>query len=240
MPGEQGLLDQFLNDLQPKVIGQLVQAVFEKMKLAGEAGSLLKIEEEIADEVGDAKRSGFQAQSPSKVFYFADLARPQQRELDFDFSGITDEAFWEKAEDRIYAALQSYAEQAENGRGYQRRLFADDAARGFAFIDLCRKRYDVVLMNPPFGEAATSTDRYLRRTYPLGYIDLYTAFLDRASQLNGLTGLTGAITSRTALTLASFSGWRKVRLLGSTKIGVWPILAMVSWTARWLRPQPTR
>ena len=49
MPGEQGLLDQFLTDLQPKVIGQLVQAVFEKMKLAGEAGSLLKIEEEIAD-----------------------------------------------------------------------------------------------------------------------------------------------------------------------------------------------
>ena len=208
MPGEQGLLDQFLNDLQPKVIGQLVQAVFEKMKLAGEAGSLLKIEEEIADVVSDAKKKWLSGPKPEQGLLFSDLARPQQRELEFDFSGITNEVFWEKAEDRIYAALQSYAEQAENGRGYQRRLFADDAARGFAFIDLSRKPYDVVLMNPPFGEAATSTDRYLRRTYPLGYIDLYTAFLDRASQLNGLTGLTGAITSRTALTLASFSGWR--------------------------------
>ena len=39
---------QFLADLQPKTIGQFVQEVFEKMKLAGEAGSLLKIEEEIA------------------------------------------------------------------------------------------------------------------------------------------------------------------------------------------------
>ena len=38
MPGEQGLLDKFLDDLQPKAIAQLVQAVFEKMKLAGEAG----------------------------------------------------------------------------------------------------------------------------------------------------------------------------------------------------------
>ncbi|HWO35752.1 MAG TPA: DNA methyltransferase, partial [Candidatus Acidoferrum sp.] len=56
MPGEHELLDQFLIELQPKVIGQLVQAVFEKMKLAAEAGSLLKIEEEIAEEVADAKQ----------------------------------------------------------------------------------------------------------------------------------------------------------------------------------------
>ena len=25
---------------------------------------------------------------------------------------------------------------------------------GFAFIDLCRKRYDIMLMNPPFGEVS--------------------------------------------------------------------------------------
>jgi 23S rRNA G2445 N2-methylase RlmL len=31
-------------------------------------------------------------------------------------------------------------------------MFADDAAQGFAFIDLCRERFDVVVMNPPFGE----------------------------------------------------------------------------------------
>ena len=71
-----------------------------------------------------------------------------------DLSGITDEQFWERAEQRIYDALEAYAEQAENGGGFQRRLFADDAAQGFAFIDLCRKRYDVVVMNPPFGEYA--------------------------------------------------------------------------------------
>ena len=28
-------------------------------------------------------------------------------------------------------------------------MFAEDATRGFAFIDLCRIRYDIVLMNPP-------------------------------------------------------------------------------------------
>ncbi|MGL5018979.1 MAG: hypothetical protein ACRDBP_12660, partial [Luteolibacter sp.] len=46
---------------------------------------------------------------------------------------------------------------------YQRRLFAEDAARGFAFIDLCRQRYDVVLMNPPFGESSERCVKYFDR-----------------------------------------------------------------------------
>ena len=91
-----------------------------------------------------------------------------------DLSGITDEQFWERAEQRIYDALEAYAEQAENGGGFQRRLFADDAAQGFAFIDLCRKRYDVVVMNPPFGDASLLTARnYLRAIIPTA-ADEYT------------------------------------------------------------------
>ena len=58
MPGEEELLKEFIADLNskhPKVLGNLVQVVFEKMKLAGEAGSLLKIEEEIHDTIAEAK-----------------------------------------------------------------------------------------------------------------------------------------------------------------------------------------
>jgi hypothetical protein len=45
MPGERELLAEFVAAFQPTVLGQLVRVVFEKMKLAGEAGSLLKIED---------------------------------------------------------------------------------------------------------------------------------------------------------------------------------------------------
>lgn len=50
-------------------------------------------------------------------------------------------------------ALGNYAELATDGRAFTRRLFADDSAQGFAFVDLCRERFDIALMNPPFGEA---------------------------------------------------------------------------------------
>ena len=216
MPGEHELLDQFLIELQPKVIGQLVQAVFEKMNLAAEAGSLLKIEEEIAEEVADAKQKWLNGPKPEQGLLFADLARPQQKKLDFDFSGITDEAFWVKAEDRIYAALQAYSEQAENGRGYQRRLFADDAARGFAFIDICRRRYDVVLMNPPFGEFPREWKRNAKQSYPLSSNDILAAFVDRFVGRLAPGGLLGAITSRTCFYLLSFQSWREQIILRST------------------------
>jgi len=81
------------------------------------------------------------------------LAVQQQQ---FDFSGITDTQFFEQAEAKVIEALSLYAEKAQNGQKLQRRLFAGDAVRGFAFVDLCHKRYDVVLMNPPFGLAIRS------------------------------------------------------------------------------------
>jgi hypothetical protein len=208
MPGEQGLLDQFLNNLQPKVIGQLVKAVFEKMKLAGEAGSLLKIEEEIADAVAAAKQKWLTDPKPEQGLLFAELARPQQANIDFDFSGITNEAFWEKAEARIYAELQRYAEQAENGHGYQRRLFADDATRGFAFIDLCRKRYDVALMNPPFGDASLPSKPYLDEIYGDTRGDVYKAFVECFQARLLPSGYLGIISSRTGFFLGQSEDWR--------------------------------
>src|SRR5262249_30898278 len=52
MPGERDLLDQFVSRLKPPLIGGLVKLVFTKLQLAGEAGTLLKIEEELRDAIG--------------------------------------------------------------------------------------------------------------------------------------------------------------------------------------------
>ena len=170
------------------------------MKLAGEAGSLLKIEEEIAGAVAEAKQKWLAGPKPEQGRLFADdTAPPGQKERGLDVTGITDETFWEQAEERIYAALEAYAEQAEHGGGFQRRLFADDAARGFAFIDLCRKRYDVVLMNPPFGEPS----RLSCLAYSGGCGEQYLSGLV-LRVLNRDDGFVGAITDRTFVVQQSF------------------------------------
>ena len=57
MPGEEQMLKEFVAQLEPKLLGQIVEVVFEKMKLAGEAGSLLRIEEEIRDAVSERQKA---------------------------------------------------------------------------------------------------------------------------------------------------------------------------------------
>jgi hypothetical protein len=225
MPGEKALLHEFVEQQFPvaerPAFAFLLERIFDRMTLAGEAGSLLRIEDDIRTAIVEAKELWTPGPRHKQGLLLPEVVQaPKQGELSLDLSGITDQQFWERAEQRIYDALAAYAEQAENNGGLQRRLFADDAAQGFAFIDLCRRRYDVVLMNPPFGEAPSVSDSYLRANYPLGYIDLYTAFLDRGADISEAEGLIGAITSRTALTLSSYANWRRMRLLGETRVGV--------------------
>ena len=91
---------------------------------------------------------------------------------------VTEEDFWDQAEKRVMNALKVYAERAENGHLVRRRLFSEDAAHGFAFIDLCHKRYDVVLMNPPFGDPSISIVDLFATKYSRIKTDLYGAFIE--------------------------------------------------------------
>src|SRR5207248_6725760 len=123
--------------------------------------SLLKIEEEIRDAVAQARKQ-FLAGPVSIQRSLFDDDKPVEQQQRFDFSGVSDTQFFEQAEAKVVDALRTYAESAHNGQGLQRRLFTEDAVRGFAFIDLCHKRFDVVLMNPPFGLAPERAFTYLK------------------------------------------------------------------------------
>lgn len=231
MPGEKTQLKEFCDSLKQPVIGQMVEVIFDKMSLAGEAGSLLKIEEEIRDLVHNTKLKWTETyrfdQAKEELFSKAEIAAASKEkksdgaELNIDFSGITDETFWEKAEERIYTALREYAEQAETGGGFQRRLFAEDAARGFAFIDICRKRYDVALMNPPFGEPSISTIEYVRMEYPIASDNLLIAFIQRFHALLSSHGKLGAITDRSWINKRFYEMFRQNFVLGKLSLEMW-------------------
>jgi hypothetical protein len=213
MPGEQAMLKEFVGQLEPKLLGQLVEVVFDKMKLAGEAGSLLKIEEEIRDTVAVARRQWLSGPISIQRSLFDD-DKPVVQQKRFDFSGITDAEFFEQAETKVVEALRNYAEKAHNSQRLQRRLFTEDAVRGFAFVDLCHKRFDVLLMNPPFGEPSKPAKNWLESEYTRTKHDLYGAFVERGIGILCARGIVGAITSRTGFFLASFQKWREELLLG--------------------------
>ncbi len=224
MPGDKGLLQEFIARqltvmAEDRVIGEMLPPIFRAMLLAGEAGSLLKIEEEVAGVIKAARAEYERAvlQRRKEVGYLPGLA-PERDITLFDLLELPNpEEFWQQAEGRIYAALRAYAEEAENGDSYKRRLFADDTARGFAFIDLCRKRYDVVLMNPPFGESATAATNYINKQYPNAFIDVLAAFVERTLSLCNC-GRIGALTSRACLYTKTLADWRRQRFLPAIEL----------------------
>ncbi|MEO8285044.1 MAG: DNA methyltransferase [Chloroflexota bacterium] len=223
MPGERDMLDEFTRQLDPPLLGQFVRVVFDKMRLAGEAGTLLKIEEELKEAIATAKKEWVRLQGPATdrrgnamMFTNEELAsistQPRQPGL-FDVSGISDAQFWDDAEERVLAALADYANTAGNGETYRRTLFAEDAAQGFAFVDLCQKRFDVALMNPPFGSASLRSKAYIEKCFPRTKNDVYAAFVERGLNMLHRRGMLGAITSRTGFFLSSFQKWREEIIL---------------------------
>lgn len=110
-------------------------------------------------------------------------------------------------EERIRAVLDRFV--ADSDASTRRRLFADDAAHGVALFGVAEKKFDVVLMNPPFGGGSMRAKKAFEKAYPRTKSDVYAAFVERGIELLGPRGRLGAITSRTGFFLSSFQQWRE-------------------------------
>ena len=182
MPGNSEFRREFIDKLDSEQ-GNLVGKVFEFMELAGQAGSLLQIEKYISDSVKSTPKPGLVIKE-----------RKEER--------------WEKAERDLCIALENYGKKGAIGDNFQRQLFAEDSSRGFGFIDLCLKRYDVVLMNPPFGDRPKDCEALFQAEYPATSGDLFAMFFQRALELIVSGGKVGVISNRTWLGLPTFKALR--------------------------------
>ncbi len=125
---------------------------------------------------------------------------------------------WQQAEARLREALAEFAHAAKST--YQGRLFAEDALQGLRLIDLCREVFDVVVMNPPFGELSLGAKSVLVSAYPRSRNDLLTIFVERGLGLLRVGGRLGSITSRTCFFLSSYQQWREEIVLNMARPAV--------------------
>ena len=98
-------MKEFTALLKPTVLGQLVEVIFEKMKLAGEAGPLLKIEDEIRNAIIDAKKVWEKHSKQMNPVFNQKDGLNKFEEIIYDVKDISDESFWDEAEKKIIDAL---------------------------------------------------------------------------------------------------------------------------------------
>ena len=182
-PAERELCEQFCAKLDTND-AELFKRTLEMLKSLPELGVLLQVEKELPSlirQVHVGKGSGLFAE--------------QEHEN------------WSEAEIRLREALSDFAKVSKST--FQGKLFAQDALDGFRFIDLSHEQFDVLVMNPPFGEPARSTKPYLEESLPRSRGNILTHFIERATEVVRPGGRIGAIVSRTCFFLQSFSNFRK-------------------------------
>jgi hypothetical protein len=210
MPGDAALVDEFARRLDPPLLRDLFKKMVGESHLAGELGALLRVEDGIAAELHRAREQFVKLRnSPS----FLPGLEPQPKQGALDLSGIDDDRFFYEAEMLIVEALRQFAETAPVTASVRRRLFSGDAAQGIALMEVVRTRFEVVLMNPPFGACSLPAKKEFERSYPRTKNDVYAAFVERGIELLQRRGRLGAITSRTGFFLSSFQKWREEILL---------------------------
>ena len=114
---------------------------------------------------------------------------------------------WQQAEARLRTALTEFTQAAKST--YQGRLFAQDALQGLRLIDLCREVFDVVVMNPPFGEPSENSKGYIFESFPISKYDLAATFWDRAERLLRTGGRIGCLANRTIFFGQMLEAWRQ-------------------------------
>ena len=184
-PAERELRQQFAGELD-HLDAELFEKTLQLLKGLPELGVLLQVERELQCLI----RQVFGEHG--SLFKEADMEQ------------------WQKAEARLRDALVEFAHAAKST--YQGRLFVQDALEGLRLIDLSREQFDVLVMNPPFGEPARSTKPYLENSLPRSKGNILANFIERATQLVRDGGRVGAIVSRTCFFLQSFSMFRKTVL----------------------------
>jgi hypothetical protein len=224
MPGEADMLEEFLKGLRDdrleslicrvldvpenqqvratarmaEALCDLVRTVWKEMELAGESGSLLKIEESLADAIAKGKEEWVEKAPLFRVMEFGLTDETQANPKVKYYKSVPGEQedFWNRAEAMVLAALHDYAEQAQGSDASRRRMFAEDASRGFAFIDLFRTSFDVALMNPPFGLVPAGQKGLFKKLFPDDWTEIYACFIARMLDLTfARAGMVGAITS---------------------------------------------
>ena len=239
IPGEKEMLDEFVANLKPRLLGQLVEVVFGKMHLAGEAGSLLTIEEELREAIAEAKRQWQAAPKEIQLALFETRqAEPQEQQLLFDTSGITDAEFLNEAEANVLYSLEEYVSKVAKGKHLQRRLFAEDIAQGFALVDICRQRFSIILMNPPFGSCQSAIENYISTHICSKTRDLAGHFILRGLQLLEEAGTLGVVAPRSLLFLQSNETFRARALFDHWRIEIVADLGLRVMDEAWIEAAP--
>lgn len=205
----------------PEVRERLFKTIWDNLQNVGELGSLVQVREGVTRVLADWVDAEARSRGITKAIkqgsenqlelgtIRTDIDRGRAQQLELERRLLEEEAA--KLRGDLLSAVEAAAARIEDDPS--ERLFAEDTARGMKLMQLLSQRYDVAVMNPPYGSFVPTVKDFIKAAYPLTSNDIYAAFIDRACQLTEPEGYVGALVSRTFVAQVSAKKLREQILL---------------------------
>ena len=200
---------------------RLFETLWDNLRHVGELGSLVQVREGVTRVLDDWVEAEARSRGITKILrpaheqqlelgdLLTQAARARAQQLELERTALEEEAA--KLRRELLAAVEAAAAGIVDDP--EDRLFAEDTARGLKLVQLLSRRYDIAVMNPPYGAFVPRVRDFVKAAYPLTSNDIYAAFIDRACQLTEPEGYVGALVSSTFTKLKSFEKLRTEILL---------------------------
>jgi hypothetical protein len=192
-------------------VRRVLEALAESLKDIREIGSLLQPEVELQRIIAEERRQ-WEAQLKRggvQMTLFPEFEGLAPRQIPFE--DISDEDFWENLSYRVESAIDSFLHEAHDQGELVEQVVAGQAQRGFAFLRLCQRRYDVVCTNPPYmgsGGMGDTVKSYLSIHYFAGRQDLYASFILRCRDLAVDQGQVAMVTQQSWMFMRTYADLR--------------------------------
>ena len=198
----------------------LFKTIWDNLQYVSELGSLIQVREAVTRVLDEwierqAKEKGLtsirEAKDTAQIplgTITTDWEREHKVQLDLQRSVLEQEAAQMHRE-----LLTGLLDLAHSEPDPAQRLFAEDTARGLKLLEVLSRRYDVAVMNPPYGSFIPKVKDFVKAAYPHTSNDIYATFIERGTQLTEEEGYVGALVSSTFVNLKTFEKLRTEFLL---------------------------
>lgn len=186
---------------------QIFAKLFNDLSYTYEIGSLLKVRkpfEELFEKRKGPQQTRFLAGQKTIEGQIAGQTSFKVRDLDGNVAMVVPKRRTIEEMLENLKALESSGDMGE-------RLFVSETEKSVGLLSILSDRYDVVLMNPPYGDMPPKTKEYLRKYYPNTHFDYYAAFIEQASDLT--ESYVGALTGKTFMFLKRYE-WVREEIFG--------------------------
>ncbi len=187
--------EKLLKRLNPEMFGgdvpmkRAVEALWENLQHVGELGSLIQVDDSVERALGQV--------STWRMKFVDDKQMTLGDEPEWGaLQGTLTAEERTTARDYLLGELQRLAAGKGNG-DMMAQLFAQETEKGLRLLEVLGRKYDAVVMNPPYGASTEASRAHLERHYTGLTWDIYACFVKRCMVASEADGYVGALTNRT-------------------------------------------